>query len=203
MTRPKDILLWLFVFCNSLIMSLPFTISASATEIYPLEEDILKAVYSFKFGKFSEWPENKLNTSQSAFGFCILGENPFSQAALETIEGEFVKGLKLKIMIYDSGLLSNEALDQCHILYISQSEKKHQRTILLGLLKKPILTVSDIHGFCQKGGMITLININQQIQFEINPAAITRAGLEMSSKLIELAKIVVTIQHNRIPGVTR
>ena len=99
-------------------------------------------------------------------------------------------------MIYASGLLSNEALDECHILYVSQSEKTRQQPILSALHNKPILTVSDIVGFSQKGGMITLINVDQQIQFEINPDAITRAGLEISSKLIELAKVV----NDEIPG---
>ena len=159
----------------------------AATEI---EEETLKAIYSFKFGKFAEWPKTKLDASISTLGFCILGKSPFSQTALETIEGGLVKGRKLQIMIYDSGLLSNEALDECHILYVSQSEHTRQLPILAALRNKPILTVSDIEGFSQKGGMITLINIDQQIQFEINPSAITRAGLKISSKLIELATVV-------------
>lgn len=188
MTKPKDVYSWFLVLLSFLVLSLPLIISAA--EANDIEEDILKAIYSFKFGKFTEWPETKLNDSQFALGFCILGENPFTQAALETIEGAVVKGRKLKIMIYGSGLLSNDALDECHILYVSQSEKTRQQPILSALRNKPILTVSDIAGFSQKGGMITLINVDQQIQFEINPDAITRAGLEISSKLIELAKVV-------------
>ena len=188
MTKPKDVYSWFLVFLNILVLLLPLSISAA--EVDDIEEDILKAIYSFKFGKFAEWPETKLNDSQSALGFCILGKNPFTQAALETIEGAVVKGRKLQIMIYSSGLLSNDALDECHILYVSQSEKTRQRPILSALRNKPILTVSDIEGFSQQGGMITLIQIDQRIHFEINPDAITRAGLEISSKLIELAKIV-------------
>lgn len=175
-------------------MLLPLSISSA--EVDNIEEDILKAIYSFKFGKFAEWPGTKLNDSNSTLGFCILGKNSFTYAALETIEVAVVKGRKLQIMMYGSGLLSDDALDQCHILYVSQSEKTRQRAILSALRNKPILTVSDIEGFSQKGGMITLINIDRQIQFEINPDAISRAGLEISSKLIELAKVV----NEEMPG---
>ena len=195
MTQHKKVYSWLLVFFLYFVALLS-PLFISATEIDNIEEDILKAVYSFKFGKFAEWPETKLNDSKSTLGFCILGTNPFTQAALETIEGAVVKGRKLQIMIYGSGLLSNDALEECHILYVSQSEKTRQRPILSALRNKPILTVSDIEGFSQKGGMITLINVNQQIHFEINPGAIARAGLEISSKLIELAKVV----NEEIPG---
>jgi len=184
---PKSLYSGILVYLTIFFVLLQLSISTVAFEF---EEDTLKAIYSFKFGKFAEWPETKLNNSKSALGFCILGKNPFSQTALEIIDRAVVKGRKLQIMIFDSGLISNDALDECHILYVSQSEKTRQQPILSALRNKPILTVSDIEGFSQQGGMITLINIDQQIQFEINPGAITRAGLEISSKLIELAKVV-------------
>lgn len=197
MNKPKEISSWLLIILSLVVLLLPLSILAANVD--DIEEDILKAIYSFKFGKFTEWPKTKLNDGNSTLGFCILGKNPFTQAALETIEAAVVKGRKLQIMIYESGLLSNDALDECHILYVSQSEKTRQQPILSALRDKPILTVSDIEGFSQKGGMITLINIDQQIQFQLNPGAITRAGLEISSKLIELAKIV----NGQVPGANR
>ncbi len=197
MTKPKKVCSGLLVFLSLIVLLLPLSISA--TEVDDIEEDTLKAIYSFKFGKFAEWPETKLNDSNSTLGFCILGINPFSQAALETIEGAVVKGRKLKIMIYDSGLLSNDALDECHILYVSQSEITRQQPILSALWNKPILTVSDIEGFSHKGGMITLINIDQQIHFEINPDAVKRAGLSISSKLVELAKTINVVDSDGNP----
>ncbi|MCK5905932.1 MAG: YfiR family protein, partial [Gammaproteobacteria bacterium] len=82
---------------------------------------------------------------------------------------------------------------------VSQSEKNHQQHILAVLRNRPILTISDIDGFSQKGGMITLININERIHFEINPVAFKRAGLKVSSKLIELARLVTeeTSEHKQ------
>ena len=155
-----------------------------------IQEDTIKAIYSFKFGKFSEWPESKLRASETRLNFCILGENPFTRVALDAIEGKSVKGRKLQIKNYPRGLLSEDALDACHIVYVGQSEQLRQKSIIKSLANKPILTVSDITGFSQSGGMITLVKTGQQVHFEINPDAIARAGLRISSKLLELAKVI-------------
>jgi hypothetical protein len=109
---------------------------------------------------------------------------------LDAIEDKQVKGRHLKIELYPSGLLSSEAIAGCHILFISESEKNRLRSILTELKQSPVLTVSDIENFAQHGGMIALVKAQQQVRFEINPIALRHAGLAISSKLLELAKVV-------------
>lgn len=155
-----------------------------------IEEDSIKAVYTYQFGKFAEWPATKLAHSQATLNFCILGTNPFRSSALDAIEDKEVKGRRLKIELYPSGLLSKEAIAGCHILFISESEKNRLRNILAELRAAPVLTVSDIASFAQHGGMIALVKSQQQVRFEINSTALRRAGLAISSKLLELAKLV-------------
>ena len=53
-----------------------------------------------------------------------------------------------------------------------------------------VLTVSDIENFAQSGGIIGFINIEDKVRFEINVNAAERADLEISAKLLNLAKIV-------------
>lgn len=163
-----------------ILFSLPVLALDSETK-----EDTIKAIYSYKFGKFTEWPASKLNIN--SFGFCILGKNPFGQSALDAIEGKSIKGKTLRIKFFASGLLSNDALPECHILFVSQSEKQRLKTIIDALHYQPILTVSEIDAFSVNGGMVTLINRESQIRFEINPDNVKRAGLSMSSKLLGLA----------------
>jgi hypothetical protein len=155
-----------------------------------MEEDTIKAVYTYQFGKFTEWPTTKFTNSEATLNFCILGKNPFRRPALDAIEDKQVKGRHLRIEIYPSGLLSSEAIAGCHILFISESEKNRLRGILAELREAPVLTVSDIENFAQHGGMIALVKSQQQVRFEINSVALRYAGLTVSSKLLELAKVV-------------
>jgi hypothetical protein len=64
------------------------------------------------------------------------------------------------------------------------------RSILEQLKGISILTVSDIPGFCQGGGMIDFELLDQKVRFEVNPGAAERARLKVSSKLLSVAKIV-------------
>ena len=159
-------------------------------EVQAMEEDTIKAVYTYQFGKFTEWPTTKFSHSQATLNFCILGKNPFRRPALDAIEDKQVKGRHLRIELYPSGLLSSEAIAGCHILFISESEKNRLRSILAELKQSPVLTVSDIENFAQHGGMIALVKAQQQVRFEINSIALRHAGLAISSKLLELSKIV-------------
>ena len=53
-----------------------------------------------------------------------------------------------------------------------------------------MLTVSDMERFAHRGGIITLLTIQDRIRFEINVEAARRSGVKISSKLLKLANIV-------------
>jgi hypothetical protein len=55
---------------------------------------------------------------------------------------------------------------------------------------KPILTVSELPGFAESGGMIELYQMDDRIRFKVNLQSIREAGLELSSSLLKLAVIV-------------
>ncbi|MGH8601758.1 MAG: YfiR family protein [Gammaproteobacteria bacterium] len=156
----------------------------------PLEEHTLKALYTYQLGKVTEWPATKLTPSEANLNFCILGKNPFGSSALDAIQNKWVQGRPLRIEIYPSGLLSKEAIVTCHILFISESEKSRFRSILAQLHGSPVLTVSDIDNFAAQGGMIALVKLQEQVRLEINSMALRQSGLAVSSKLLELAKLV-------------
>ncbi len=160
-------------------------------------EDTLKALYSYKFALFTEWPEAKLNDGNAALEFCIIGRNPFGQSAMDAIQDKPIKDKSIHIEVYDSGVLSEESLNNCHVAYISNSEMQRLPALLNSLQQFPILTISDIPGFSKRGGMITLIKSGDHIQFEINPDAIKQAALTVSSKIIELATLVKTSNAGR------
>ncbi len=175
-----------------LCLLLALLAAPASSEESAINEDTMKAVYSFSFGKFAYWPESKLSDNKNQLGFCIFGKNPFALTVLAAFEGKRVKGKSIHIELFESGLLADDAIPDCHILFVSQSEKLRFQLILNTLRYRPVLTVSDIEGFSRQGGMITLVKSGDKIQFEINPEAINLAGLSISSKLLELAKVVTT-----------
>jgi hypothetical protein len=149
------------------------------------EEYAVKAAYLFNFAKFVEWPPPALPTPQSPLTLCITGKDPFGDT-LETVRDKSVRDRPLVIR----RLSRLEEPTHCHLLFLSDSESTRLGQVLAKLKNGPILTVSDIPGFADAGGMIGLVNVGQRIRFEINLPTVQKANLKISSQLLKLAKII-------------
>lgn len=173
-----------------LVLCLFGSLSINTSRASELDQVTLKILYTYKFGKFTQWPDSKLNTATDRFQYCIIGQNPFPQKKLNMIIGKPVQGIPLAVEVFDSGLVLKEVLSGCHVVFISVSEKHRLATILASLRQTAILTISDIPEFSSYGGMITLIESQGKLRFQINPKALQQANISMSSKIMELAEIV-------------
>lgn len=173
-----------------LIIGLSCLLCSLAGNANELDKETLTALYTYKFGKFTRWPNKNLNSATKNFEYCILGVSPFSQMTMNMIIGKTVQGKPLTINVFGSGLIPETVLATCHILFISKSEKHRLSTIFHRLKKLSVLTISDIHGFSYLGGMITLIDKQNQLRFQINPLALQQANISISSKILKLAEIV-------------
>lgn len=149
------------------------------------KEYVVKAAFLYNFAKFVVWPDDQLGEDRGPVTICIVGQDPFGNA-LEPFQKKTVKGRALSFERVE-GL---DEIAQCHVLFISSSEKEKLPFILQRIKNRNILSVSDMEGFAEAGGMINLVNRESKVRFQINVDAVGREGLEMSSKLLHLAEIV-------------
>src|SRR5207249_12282346 len=124
--------------------------------------------------------------SSSPIVIGILGENPFGPVLQQAIEGETANRRKLVLKYLARG----DSPAGCQILFISRSEAGRLSSVLQSIGDASVLTVSDIEKFAQRGGMIGLAMQDNNVRFEVNTAAAQQARLNISSKLLSLAKIV-------------
>jgi hypothetical protein len=54
----------------------------------------------------------------------------------------------------------------------------------------PVLTIGEIPGFAKRGGIINLVLEDNKVHFEVNVEAAKEADLNISSRLLALARIV-------------
>ncbi|HMD47440.1 MAG TPA: YfiR family protein [Bryobacteraceae bacterium] len=146
------------------------------------DEYRVKALFLFNFAKFVEWP-NALPGDGISIG--ILGDDPFGDMLAQTIAGKTVNGHGFIVRH-----VKPEQARQCQIVFVAASERKHVRAVLDAVAGSPVLTVGDMHGFAQAGGVIDFEIIDSKVRFEVNLEAAERARLKLSSKLLSLAKIV-------------
>ncbi len=148
-------------------------------------EYAVKAAFLYNFAKFVEWPAEAFEKDQDSLTLCILGKDPFGPA-LDSVSGKTVRGKSLVIQRIDK----LQEIDNCDILFISRSKRNELAEVFAELDGSSVLTVGDIEGFAQRGGIINLITVERKVRFEVNLDAAEHAGLKISSKLLRLAEIV-------------
>jgi hypothetical protein len=149
----------------------------------PPSEYQLKAAFLYNFAKFVEWPTAAFSEATAPMVIGILGENPIRADLDRAIRDKTINNRPLLIKEPHSA----SEWTNCHILFISTSEKKRLPEILGSLHGASVLTVSETDGFTQTGGMINFVSEGNKIRFQINEAAAKAAGLKISSKLLSLA----------------
>jgi hypothetical protein len=63
--------------------------------------------------------------------------------------------------------------------------------IVASAADRPILLVGNAPDFLDRGGMINFVVVNNRIRFDINVKNSHRAGLEISSKLLKVARTIL------------
>lgn len=168
-----------------------------------------KASFLMNFAEFVEWPAGAFADGQAPIVLGVMGDVPFG-GEIEKIQGQTVNGRKIEIKWFKGALEFRgqetpgrrqeelnarrarklRELRSCHILFISASEKDYLPLILKPLQGSCVLTVGETELFARRGGIINFFNASGRIQIEINLNAAERAQLKISSKLLNLAKVI-------------
>jgi hypothetical protein len=167
--------------------------SQAADKAGAASEYQVKAAFLFNFVKFTEWPAVAFTNSAAPLVIGVLGTDPFGSALDDVVKGEVINGRSLVVKRFPSG----DTPAACHVLFVSRSEKARLPDLRAELKQKPVLTVSDLDQFCQQGGMINLVlSAGGTVKPEINPEASRSAGLQISSKLLNLPLVRLVKTEN-------
>ena len=174
-------------FAGLLLLGWPSCAPVALAEQKTYNEFEVKAAMLYRFTQFVTWPSNTFAERTSPLVLGVVGDDSLKKY-LDVFNGAQSQGRKLIIRRFSA----DEAYDNCHIIYISDSEQRRVKEVLKPLATKPVLTVSDINGFAHQGGMMGMVSKGQKINFEINTNASAEAGLTMSSQLLRLGDNVET-----------
>jgi hypothetical protein len=154
----------------------------------PLEYDV-KAAFLLNFARYVGWPAAQRPVP---FQLCVLGQNPFGRRLEEAIAGEAWNGRPMRARdIQDV----REARD-CHLLYVPAAATDRFIASSAQLARRPVLTVGETREFLQKG-MIQLFIDGNKVRFSINQGAADDAQLQISSRLLRLAREIVSDMERR------
>jgi len=153
----------------------------------------VKAAFLHNFARYVEWPAGSFRTAGSPLIIGVVGEDPSGGALDDTLRGRVANRHPVQVR----HLRWSDPLDGCHMIFVSSRELDHLAVILKSAGEGNVLTIADIEGFSRSGGAIEFRMVGNRVRFDINLSAAERAGLKISSKLLNVARAVVISSSTR------
>jgi len=160
-------------------------ISGEATRAradYVESKYVLISAYIYKFAQFTTWPSDK---EDAGFTVCVLGQDPFG-SNLDPIKSRMINDERINLQYFKD---AQADMSSCNVLYVASSEVSKVKDILATLKGTSVLTMSDIPGFSNSGGMVEFKQEGGKVGVWIALSAVRVRGLSISSKLLSLANM--------------
>lgn len=165
---------WLLVF----LLMLAQLFASPVTHADEMLEYQVKAAFIYNFIAFTQWPGD----TGPAINLCLYGEDYFGNE-IDKLQNKMVDARPIKVIRVSN---SNQ-LPQCQAVFFSKSVNNNLAYLINSLENYPILTLADTPNAISRGIIINMNLVNEKIVFEINLAIARKSGLDISSKLLQLA----------------
>lgn len=142
----------------------------------------LKAAFLFNFVKFTTWPADVLPDA-APLVMCVVNDPAIGSSLSSAVRGRAVLGHEIRVVQGDTPA----TLRACHLIYVAGSRAEALKTLAV-VRNAPVFTVSDVQAFTTDGGIAQLHVQQGQLRFAIAPDTARAARLQISSKLLTLAR---------------
>jgi hypothetical protein len=142
--------------------------------------------FIYNFSTFVTWPKETFNRSNKVLHFCFISDQPAANVLFK-LNGQSIRNRKLVVHKIDSEIDD----EKCNILFFGTDNDVFIRQTLALVRGRNLLTVGEVDGFTQMGGIINFFDQNNKLRFEINIDAAKREKLKFSAQLLQAAQRIV------------
>ena len=142
----------------------------------------IKAAYLYNLGKFIDWPDEDSMPKDAPITLCVYGHNPFDRY-LDKLKDRQIRGRAIDVRY----LGEHDHYEGCQLLFISALNTVWPKLLSAPPPYPPVLTVSDDQDFLNRGGLVSLVTVNNNIQLDINLTRAKQTGFSVSANLLEIA----------------
>lgn len=159
---------------------------AAAFVIDAHDERALKSAFVFNFAaRHIKWPESAFQDKTSPFVIGVLGNDPIVGAIAETCKDRRCGERAIEVRVVDAA-----GAARCQLLFVPAGREHDVPGLAAALWAKPVLIVADSEQAVRKGAHIGFFIENSRVRFAAHPPSARQAGLEVSSELLKLARVV-------------
>ena len=144
----------------------------------------VKAAFVVNFVRLITWPQDQ---PEQELVVCALSNSEFLEEVRSALSGKQIGGSSVAVKI-------DPAPDsaRCRVLVLDTSDYRAARPLLKTLTGAPILTIGNGSGFVDIGSMFELTLEDRRVQFNASLKVIQQSKLNVSARLLRLAKEIKT-----------
>lgn len=159
-----------------------WTPDAAGAEIRGASAKEIEAAFLVQFGKYVTWPDSVFAGPDTPIVVGIFGRDPFGSVLDKIALKSKVNGRAVEVRRFDD----LNSIKNSHILFVASSEAGRKEEIMDALSCTPVLLVGDSEDFL-RFGIINFVMVDNKIRFNISRENCRKAGLKLSSKLLQVA----------------
>jgi len=166
------------------IMACVMLIACSAFRFgNPIDESTVKALFIYNFTKHVDWPGT---SDKKSFVIAVYGKTDIVKALRQITANK--KYYDLPIVIKNIHTIEDAA--DCQLLFIPKNYSDVFEYMMEVISGKQILIVTEDKNMATKGACINIIQQEDKLRFELNETAMNKAGLKVSTQLLNFAIII-------------
>ena len=174
--------------CLLLVLWLWLPLAALAQQDSRAAEVQIKAAFLYKFGDFVQWPPVAFGRPDAPFAIGVMGADELAAALEQLVVNRTVQGRPIAVRRLRHG----ESLAGLHVLFIGRAESAHLGETLAAARGQALLTVTEMENALASGSMINFVAEESRVRFDVALPSAERGQLKISSRLLAVARRVVT-----------
>ncbi len=163
----------------------------------PASRDSVHAAYLINFMRYAKWPPQAMDPGRHVV--VVVGPAAAASTLRELaaragpVAGRavMVRGLSVNAGAparADALRLLAPELERAHVVYVAESHRAWNATVVQAAAGRPVLTVGVGGDFIRSGGMLALFEDRGRVSFSANPEAIQRATVDLSARVMVLSR---------------
>lgn len=148
----------------------------------------VKAAFLLNFARLVIWPQTARPGPGEPVVIGVAGGDAALEAILRGIDGASVESHRVEVR----GVEKPEQVSGAHILFVTRELESGADALIAAAQGSSSLSVGESEGFAARGGIVNFFSEGNKLRFEINLEAAQASGLQISSRLLGLARLVET-----------
>lgn len=140
----------------------------------------------YNLAAYVKWPERTFKTKDEPLRVAVFGADPFDGTLETLLKGKKMEAHPLRVLRF----ATLEDVGECEILYVPEKEEPQLPKLLEKCKDRVRIVVGESHAMAAAGAGIGLYFEESKLRISVNLEPLRAAGIEPSSELLKLARVI-------------